>query len=100
MLARKRSYTLKSGDTLHANIIIQPCGTIEIDIPEKHQHITSELERVHFKLSGEDVLLVCNEKGCSSIDDICLHLSRRDAFDLNAVIDDVIKEYEELMSDL
>ncbi|OIN10414.1 hypothetical protein [Oceanisphaera psychrotolerans] len=100
MLARKRSYTLKSGDSLHANIIVNPCGTIEIDIPEKHQHISSELERVHFKISDKGVLLVCNEKGCSSIDDVGLLLSRRDAFDLYGVIDDVLKEYEKLMSDL
>lgn len=99
MLTQKRSYTLQNGDC-HANIIIQPCGTIEVDIPEMHQHLIGELEKVHFKLNEQGVLLVCNEKGCSVIEEVCLHLSRKDTFDLYEVVNDVIQEYERLMSDL
>ncbi|GGB34570.1 hypothetical protein GCM10011502_04530 [Oceanisphaera marina] len=99
MLIRKRSYTLQKGHCL-VNIIIKPCGTIEVDIPEKHQHLTAELDKVHFKLNEQGVLLVCNEKGCGIIEDVCLHLSRKDTFDLYEVVSDVIDEYERLMSDL
>ncbi|ART83143.1 hypothetical protein CBP31_11390 [Oceanisphaera profunda] len=99
MLSRLRSYTLQNGDC-HANIIIKPCGTIEVDIPDKHQHLTVELERVHFKLNQQGVLLVCSEKGCGVIEDVSLQLSRKDTFNLYEVIDDVIQEYERLMSDL
>lgn len=99
MLDKKRSYMLRSGDC-HAHISIKPCGTIEVDIPEKHQHLTAELERVHFKLNDTGVLLVCNEKGCGVIEDVSLQLSRKDTFDLYAVVDDVLQEYERLMSDI
>lgn len=44
--------------------------------------------------------MVCNEKGCGAIEDVTLHLSRKDTFDLYAVVNDVIEEYERLMSDL
>lgn len=99
MLDRKRCYTLQNGDC-HVNVIIKPCGTIEVDIPEKNQHLTAELDKVHFKMNEQGVLLVCNEKGCSVIDDVCLHLSRKDTFDFYEVVDDVLDEHERLMSDL
>ena len=99
MLDEKRSYTLRSGDC-HAIIVIHPCGTIEVDIPEQHKHLVGELEKVHFKLNDLGVLLVCNERGCSMIEDVSLHLSRKDTFELYEVVNDVLEEYERLMSDL
>lgn len=99
MLDEKRTYTLRSGDC-HACIVIHPCGTIEVDIPEQHRHLEGELDKIHFKLNDLGVLLVCNEKGCSTIEDVSLHLSRKDTFELYEVVNDVLKEYERLMSDL
>lgn len=99
MLSEKRKYTLRNIDC-EAHITIEPCGTIEVDIPELHQHLTAELEKVRFKLNEQGILMVCNEKGCGAIEDVTLHLSRKDTFDLYAVVNDVIEEYERLMSDL
>ncbi|MGO4999748.1 hypothetical protein [Oceanisphaera sp. W20_SRM_FM3] len=99
MLDEKRIYTLRNGDS-QVIITIHPCNTIEVDIPEQHRHLVGELEKVHFKLNDLGVLLVCNEKGCSQIEDVSLQLSRRDTFDLYAVVSEVIEEYERLMSDL
>lgn len=99
MLDKKRTYTLRSSDG-HAHIIIKPCGTIEVDIPETHQHLIGEIEKIHFKLNDVGVLLVCNAQGCSVIEDVTLKLSRRDTFDLYAVVNEVLEEYERLMSDL
>lgn len=99
MLDAKRTYTLRTGDC-HAHIIIKPCGTIEVDIPEQHQHLIGELEKINFKLDDAGVLLVCNERGCSIIEDVTLKLSRRDTFDLYEVVNEMLEEYERLMSDL
>ena len=99
MLDKTRNYTLRSGDS-HAHVIIKHCGTIEVHIPEENKHLTSELEKVHFKLNEEGVLLICNDKGCSIIEDVSLKLSRRDTFDLYEIVNEVLEEYERLMSDL
>lgn len=99
MLDEERTYTLRTGDN-HVHIKIKPCGTIEVDIPETHQHLNSELDKVHFKLNDVGVLLVCNERGCSIIEDVTLQLTRRDTFDLYEVVNEMLEEYERLMSDL
>lgn len=99
MLDVERTYTLRSSNS-HVYIMIKPCGTIEVDIPETHQHLSGELEKIHFKLNGVGILLVCNERGCSVIEDVTLKLSRRDTFDLYEVVNEMLEEYERLMSDL
>ena len=100
MLAKKCSYTLQDGEHRHANIVVNPEGTIDIDVVENKQHVTSELERVHFKDSCEGVQLICEDDQGAAHKEICLMLSRRDALELCEVIDNTIEEYEQLMSDL
>lgn len=97
MLARYNCYRLKSGPALNVNITVHPCCTVEIDIPEMHQNVQREVDDLHFKLTKEGMLLVCNE---SDGRDMQLHLSRKDALGLCQMIDEVIEEHEELMSDL
>ena len=100
MLARQRCYTLQGSEPLHANIVVNPIGMIEIDILEKNQHLSSEFEHVHFKESGQTMELICEDGDCVTHEDVSLTLSRKDAFELCEIIDDAIEEYEELMTDL
>lgn len=100
MLARQRCYTLQSTEPLHANIVVNPAGMLEIDILEKNQHLSSEFEHVHFKESRQGVQLICEDGDCVTHKEVSLTLSRKDAFELCEIIDDAIEEYEELMTDL
>lgn len=100
MLARKCSYALQSDAARHVNITINPCCTINVEIPDEKQHIASELDCMHFKLTGKGILLVCNEKDADSPRSLRIHLSRQDAFELCEHIDDLIEEHEQLMSSL
>ncbi len=100
MLVKQRSYTLQGGDHHHVNIVVNPEGTIEVNIIENKQHVTSDFDHVHFKGSRQGVKLICEDDNCACHKEICLTLSRRDALELCEVIDNAIKDYEQLMSDL
>ncbi|GGB34562.1 hypothetical protein GCM10011502_04520 [Oceanisphaera marina] len=97
MLDRKCCYTLKSGTDVSANITVHPCCTIEIEIPELHQSVCREVEQLHFKITNDGMLLMCDEGNDSGTR---LHFSRKDALALCQIIDEVIEEHEELMSAL
>ncbi|MBM7457114.1 hypothetical protein HNR62_003025 [Oceanisphaera litoralis] len=100
MLAKQCSYTSQDGEHQHVNIVVNPEGTIDVNILESKQHVTSEFDHVHFKDGRQGVNLICEDESCSAHKEICLTLSRRDALELCEVIDNAIKEYEQLMSDL
>lgn len=100
MLARNCSYKLQSDEDRHVNITIKPCCTIDVEVPDGKQRIASELDNIHFKLTGKGILLVCNEKDADSPRSLRVHLSRQDAFELCEQIDDLIEEHEQLMSSL
>ena len=100
MLVRRCSYTLQSDASFYVNITINPCCTIEINIPKRNQCILSELGLINFKLIEQGILLECHEKDGGSSRNIQLDLSHRDALKLCEMIDDVHEEHEELMSAL
>ncbi len=97
MLVRKCCYTLKGDTEQLVNIKVHPCCTVEIEIPAVQHRIYSEVEQLHFKLTYEGMLLVCDKQDNG---DVPLHFSRKDALALCQMIDDVMDEHEELMSDL
>ena len=98
MLARKCSYPLQGDASLRVDITINPCCTIEIEVPERRQYICSELKLIEFILIEQGILLVCHEKGSEASRNIQLDLSYRDALGLCEMIDEVHEEHEELMS--
>ncbi|GHA20629.1 hypothetical protein [Oceanisphaera arctica] len=98
MLARKCRFPLQSDTVLYVNITVNPCCTIEIDIPDKRQYIRSELKLIKFVLIEQGVLLVCHENGSEDSRNIQLDLSHGDALKLCEMIDEVHEEHEELMS--
>lgn len=100
MLARQCCYTSTCGADLSVYITVHPCCTIEIDIPEKRQIIRRDVDQLHFKLTNQGMLLVCDESDDSRESDIQLHFSRKDALALCQIIDEVIEEHEDLMSAL
>ncbi|OIN04475.1 hypothetical protein BFR47_06135 [Oceanisphaera psychrotolerans] len=100
MLAKRCSYTLQSDDHYHVNIVVNPEGIMDVSIIENKQHVISEFDHVHFKESRQGVKLVCEDDDCAGHQEVCLILSRRDAFELREMIDNAIQEYEQLMTDL
>ncbi|MBM7454398.1 hypothetical protein HNR62_000227 [Oceanisphaera litoralis] len=98
MLARKCRYLLQSDTSLYVNITINPCCTIEIDIPDRRQYICSELNLIEFTLIKQGILLVCHAKDSGTPKEVRLDLSHRDALELCEMIDEVHAEHEELMS--
>ena len=100
MLARERTYTLKSGGEVNVNVTVHPCCTIEIDIPELRQYIQPRLEQLHFKLTNHGMILAIDESEDGSEPYQELYFSRDDAMELCQMINEVVEEHEDLMSAL
>ncbi|GAA3708870.1 hypothetical protein [uncultured Oceanisphaera sp.] len=98
MLARKCRFPLQSDTALYVNVTINPCCTIEIDIPDRREYIRSELKLIQFELIEQGILLVCHEKGSENSRNVQLDLSHSNALKLCEMIDEVHAEHEELMS--
>ncbi|WP_445395610.1 hypothetical protein [Zobellella sp. An-6] len=100
MLARQCSYTLQGTEPLHAHIVVNPTGLLEVDIIEHNQHFTSEFEHVYFKRGEQGMELVCEQCEEAPQQQVSLTLQRQDAFELYQMIDDAKQELECLLCDL
>ncbi|MGO5000056.1 hypothetical protein [Oceanisphaera sp. W20_SRM_FM3] len=100
MLAREKSCILQKGADFNVNVRVHPCCTIEIEIPEQSQYLSPSLEQLQFKLCNQGMMLVVDQDDAENELHQELLLSREDAMELCKMINEVVEEHEELMSNL
>lgn len=100
MLAKQCSYTLSGAEPLHAHIVVNPTGLLEVDIIERDQHFTSDFEHVYFRGDEQGMQVVCEHCENTPEEEVSLSLQRQDAFELYQMIDDAKQELECLLCDL
>jgi len=100
MIAKHRDYLLQDTKNFHAHIQVNPIGILDVDIVEKREHHSSSFDSLAFKKVGSKTIVSgCEERGRKK-SQWQLTLTKRDAEELNLLIEDANEEYEILMRDL
>ncbi|MCT7654769.1 hypothetical protein MBH78_08315 [Oceanimonas sp. NS1] len=97
MLNRRFNCTLMDAEHPMAKMVLHPTGELEVDVAERRQHFSVDIDHVLFRRSEQSMELVCEETAGVPF---CLALSAQDAFALYHLMEDSREELEELMSDL
>ena len=99
MLAKHRDYLLHGTQNFHAHVQVNPIGQLDVDIVEKREHHSASFESLAFKKVGSKTIVSgCDEKNKKS--KWQLTLAKKDAEELNLLIEEANEEYEILMRDL
>lgn len=100
MLNRQCDYVLTGESPVHAHIVVNPTGWLEVEIAERGQCFVAELDKVFFRRGEQSMQLVCECAAAATVRQVSLSLESQDAFELYRMIDDARQELECLMCDL
>lgn len=100
MLAERRQFTLPGKKALHADITVIPTGELEVDIKEKHNHLTAEFDELQFCCGVKNTDLICKDQLGKHTVRWHIYLANNDAKELEKMIEEAEEEFEILMRDL